>query len=49
MRKQHEQLSCDIYLDTRRGPEVHPMRPYGNEPHIHVGPVDHVPVNSEVP
>lgn len=27
-----------------RGPEVHPNRPYGQNPHIHVGPVDHIPV-----
>jgi RHS repeat-associated protein len=27
-----------------RGPEVHPNRPHGRIPHIHVGPVDHIPV-----
>ena len=27
-----------------RGPEVHPNRPVGKIPHIHVGPVDHIPV-----
>ena len=27
-----------------RGPEVHPGRPFGKDPHIHVGPVDHIPV-----
>ena len=27
-----------------RGPETHPNRPFGKYPHIHVGPVDHVPV-----
>jgi RHS repeat-associated protein len=28
-----------------RGPEVHPNRPFGKIPHIHVGPVDHIPVH----
>lgn len=28
-----------------RGPEVHPGRPFGRRPHLHVGPVDHIPVN----
>jgi hypothetical protein len=27
-----------------RGPESHPNRPYGKEPHIHIGPIDHIPV-----
>jgi RHS repeat-associated protein len=27
-----------------RGPEAHPGRPYGQFPHIHIGPVDHIPV-----
>ncbi len=27
-----------------RGPESHPNRPFGKEPHLHVGPVDHLPV-----
>lgn len=27
-----------------RGPEAHPGRPFGKFPHIHVGPVNHVPV-----
>ena len=27
-----------------RGPEVHPNRPHGKKPHLHVGPVDHIPV-----
>jgi hypothetical protein len=26
-----------------RGPEIHPHRP-NQDPHIHVGPVDHIPV-----
>ena len=32
-----------------RGPEVHPNRPYGKDPHIHVGPVDHIPVKPVKP
>jgi len=32
-----------------RGPETHPKRPYGREPHIHVGPVDHIPVKPGKP
>jgi len=27
-----------------RGPEVHEGRPFGSRPHIHVGPVNHIPV-----
>lgn len=27
-----------------RGPEVHPNRPHGKEPHGHVGPVNHIPI-----
>jgi RHS repeat-associated protein len=27
-----------------RGPEAHPNRPQGKSPHIHVGPVGHIPV-----
>jgi hypothetical protein len=27
-----------------RGPEVHPGRPYGKDPHIHIGGRDHIPV-----
>jgi len=29
------------------GAEVHPNRPHGKDPHIHVGPVDHIPVRIE--
>ncbi|GIV08587.1 MAG: hypothetical protein KatS3mg019_0678 [Fimbriimonadales bacterium] len=25
-----------------RGPECHPNRPFGKNPHIHVGPIDHI-------
>ncbi|MEM6290963.1 MAG: RHS repeat-associated core domain-containing protein [Myxococcota bacterium] len=27
-----------------RGPEAHPNRPHGKQPHGHVGPVDHIPI-----
>jgi hypothetical protein len=27
-----------------RGPEVHPGRPFGQFPHIHLGPINHIPV-----
>jgi len=27
-----------------RGPEIHPNRPHVNFPHIHIGPVDHIPI-----
>ncbi len=27
-----------------RGPESHPGRKFGSQPHIHVGPINHIPV-----
>ena len=30
-----------------RGPEQHPNRPHGRNPHIHVGPINHIPVRKE--
>lgn len=27
-----------------RGPESHPGRPFGKQPHIHIGPVNHIPI-----
>ena len=33
---------ADEYNVPHRGPEVHPNRPYGQDPHIHIGPVDHI-------
>jgi hypothetical protein len=27
-----------------RGPESHPTRKFGKEEHIHIGPVNHLPV-----
>jgi hypothetical protein len=27
-----------------RGPEARPDRPFGKNPHIHVGPVNHIPL-----
>jgi RHS repeat-associated protein len=32
------------YNIAGRGPESHPGRPYGNTPHIHIGPINHIPV-----
>jgi len=32
-----------------RGPEVHPGRPQGQYPHIHVGPVDHIKIKGDCP
>jgi len=28
-----------------RGPETHPGRPIGQFPHMHLGPINHIPVN----
>jgi RHS repeat-associated protein len=36
---------ADEYGLPSRGPEVHPGRPFGQFPHIHIGPVNHIPVN----
>ena len=33
---------AEEYSLPARGPEVHPNRPYGQIPHIHIGPVDHI-------
>lgn len=33
----------DVGLPAR-GPETHPDRPHGKNPHIHVGPVNHMPI-----
>lgn len=27
-----------------RPPEVHPNRPFGKEPHFHLGPINHIPI-----
>jgi hypothetical protein len=35
---------ADEYGVDARGPETHKNRPQGQNPHIHVGPVDHIPV-----
>ena len=32
------------YNVPARGPEIHPNRPKVNFPHIHIGPVKHIPV-----
>ena len=39
-----KQWASEVGLAVR-GPEVHPSRPVGRSPHLHVGPVDHIPVN----
>ena len=39
------QWGTEIGLENTRGPESHPNRPEGSKPHIHVGPVNHIPVN----
>jgi hypothetical protein len=37
------ELGNDVGLPSH-GPETHPGRPFGKNPHIHVGPVGHIPV-----
>jgi RHS repeat-associated protein len=37
-------LAKEAGVEPVRGPETHPDRPQGKDPHIHVGPVDHIPV-----
>ncbi len=39
-----KQWASEVGLAVR-GPEVHPSRPFGRFPHLHVGSVDHIPVN----
>jgi len=34
----------EVGFPGSRGPEAHPDRPFGQNPHIHVGPVNHIPV-----
>ena len=38
---------ADEYGVPSRGPEVHPNRPVGKNPHIHIGNVDHIPVQPQ--
>ncbi len=33
---------ADEYGIDSRGPEIHSRRPYGKNPHIHIGPIDHI-------
>jgi hypothetical protein len=42
----YKQLGDEVGVEVR-GPEAHPGRPYGKNPHIHVGPVDHIPVDDD--
>jgi hypothetical protein len=37
----------EVGFPGSRGPEVHDGRPFGQKPHIHVGPVNHIPVCSK--
>ena len=38
---------ADEYNVPSRGPEVHPGRPMGQEAHIHIGNVNHIPVRPD--
>jgi hypothetical protein len=38
------QWASEYKLVPLRGPEVHPGRPFGQFPHMHTGPVNHIPV-----
>jgi len=40
----NRQLKDPFPSNKVRGPETHPERPHGKEPHGHVGPVDHIPI-----
>ncbi|MGQ0743500.1 MAG: hypothetical protein ACT4OS_04025, partial [Acidimicrobiales bacterium] len=35
---------ADEYGLPGRGPEIHPGRPWGQFPYIHIGPISHIPV-----
>jgi RHS repeat-associated protein len=35
---------AEEYNLPARGPEVHPWRPFGRSPHIHIGPINHIPI-----
>jgi hypothetical protein len=43
-----QEWADEVGLDFR-GPEVHPGRPFGQYPHIHVGPINHIPVTGVTP
>ena len=38
------QWANEYGVKPARGPEAHPGRQFGSRPHIHVGPVNHIPV-----
>lgn len=35
---------ADEYGVTARGPEIHPARPFGQFLHLHIGPINHIPI-----
>ena len=37
-------LEVGFTPENCRGPECHPNRPFGKFPHIHIGPINHIPV-----
>ncbi len=43
------ELSDSFPEDAVRGPEAHPGRGHGSQPHGHVGPVDHIPIKPDEP
>lgn len=43
----NKELKDPFPTNKVRGPEVHPKRPHGKEPHGHVGPVDHIPIKDK--
>jgi RHS repeat-associated protein len=38
------QWAQEYKIEPVRGPEAHPNRPVGKDPHIHIGPINHIPV-----
>ncbi len=39
------EMGRQVGFENSRGPETHPNRHVGKDPHIHIGPVRHIPVN----
>lgn len=46
VRKAYKDLGKEAGVPVR-GPESHPGRPMGQQEHIHVGPVNHIPVKPD--
>jgi len=42
----YKDLGSEADVDVR-GPEAHPERKHGKKPHIHVGPINHIPVKED--